>query len=420
MNYKVFIKFLSYLWLGGIASAFFAFMTQVILARHLNVPEFGMFNSSLTLMLIISTIYGFGTDAALLKVYGKSPKYGLSYTRSLVIYLILSAIILMIISFIYVFFLFPNDYSLYAYKLIPTFIAISLLNIKFSLLQIEGKFEYLSFCQILLNGSRLLLVVIYILIDKDLISGVYNIFFYSSIILIFFCIPDLMRIVYKSKKIPQKKIMPFILTILPFGIITSTFAIYSQSIIIITNSLLSKEIAAYLSVALNIMLAIYILPVIVYQKILLPMLHKQAFHEEAKLLLSYQKGCAYMLFSGIVIFIFTFFFSEKIIIFIFGYEYEQAAYIVKSISFFIPLRFLSSNAGAILTTGNLVYKKMSSTISLSLLALISSYFLLKYYGLNGIISAILINEAAMFILYFYMLWRYSFGNDTFKNWFVMK
>ncbi|HCB1918769.1 TPA: oligosaccharide flippase family protein [Citrobacter braakii] len=420
MNYKIFIKFLSYLWLGGIASAFFAFITQVVLARYMNIPEFGMFNSGVILMVIISTIYGFGTDAALLKVFGKSYKYGLSYTRPLIVYLIFSAIALTCISFVYIYILFPNDYSLNAYKLIPTFIAISLLNVKFSILQIEKRFEYLSFCQILLNGSRLLFVIIYFLLGKDLTSGVYNIFFYSSILLIIFCIPNLMRLINKSKKIPQKNLISFILMILPFGIITSTFAIYSQSIIIITNSLLSKEVAGYLSVALNIMLAIYILPVVVYQKILLPMFHRQAFHDENKLLHNYQEGCKYMLLIGVIIFTLVFLFSEKLIILIFGIEYKEAAYIVKYISFCIPLRFLSSNAGAVLSTKNLVYKKMFSTVLLSVIAVITSYYLLKIFNLKGIILSILLNEVLMFILYFYMLWKYSFGNNTFKNWLSIK
>ncbi|MDD9339075.1 MAG: oligosaccharide flippase family protein [Providencia heimbachae] len=402
------------------ASAFFAFITQIILARHMNIPEFGMFNSGLILMVIISTIYGFGTDAALLKAFGKSYKYGLSYTRSLVIYLILSALILTCISFFYIYILFPNDYSPNTYKLIPTFIAISLLNIKFSILQIENKFEYLSFCQVLLNGVRLLLVIIYSLIDEDLSSAIYNIFFYSSIFLIAFCTPDLIRLIYKSKKIPQKNSVSFILIVLPFGVITSTFAIYSQSIIIITNSLLTKEIAGYLSVALNIMLAIYILPVIVYQKILLSMFHRQAFHDKSKLLYNYQKGCKYMLLTGLFIFLFIYFLSEKIIILIFGIEYKEAAYIVKYISFCIPLRFLSSNAGAILSTKNLVYKKMTCTILLSIIAVITSYYLLKIFSLKGIILSILLNEILMFVLYFYMLWKYSFGNNTFKNWFSKK
>ena len=65
-----YFKSVSLLWIGSIAAAGFALVTQIILARGLGPAEFGQFSSLFTIITIFTPLAGFGAHSLILKVYG--------------------------------------------------------------------------------------------------------------------------------------------------------------------------------------------------------------------------------------------------------------------------------------------------------------------------------------------------------------
>src|SRR5687767_12146338 len=71
MNKTTAFKAISLLWVGSLAGAGFAFLTQVFLARKLGSNDFGAFSSALTTITLLAPLAGFGISQYWLKAFGQ-------------------------------------------------------------------------------------------------------------------------------------------------------------------------------------------------------------------------------------------------------------------------------------------------------------------------------------------------------------
>src|SRR5690554_4522989 len=65
------VRAISFLWLGSLAGAGCAFLTQVVLARVLGPNTFGIFASALATVTLLVPLAGFGVAPFWLKVFGE-------------------------------------------------------------------------------------------------------------------------------------------------------------------------------------------------------------------------------------------------------------------------------------------------------------------------------------------------------------
>jgi len=68
---KATLKAVSFLWLGSLTGAGFAFLTRVLLARELGKADFGIFAAALSTVTLLSPLAGFGVQGFWLKIFGQ-------------------------------------------------------------------------------------------------------------------------------------------------------------------------------------------------------------------------------------------------------------------------------------------------------------------------------------------------------------
>ncbi|WP_261372826.1 oligosaccharide flippase family protein, partial [Yersinia mollaretii] len=143
---------------SSIFASALTFLTQVLLARNLSPSTYGIFNSYLSLIVLMSVFSGFGTDSLILKLNGTSPKKLNELKKSIFFYDILGVIISSLICLTIVWieqpeikyisiFLLTCNLSLYINRLVS------------SILQINSNYKALVFWQSILPVLRFILIL---------------------------------------------------------------------------------------------------------------------------------------------------------------------------------------------------------------------------------------------------------------------
>ncbi|MEY0908420.1 MULTISPECIES: oligosaccharide flippase family protein [unclassified Providencia] len=422
-----FIKYLSSLWLSTILSAILAFLFQTSLARILTPFSFGEFNATLSYLLVFGSLAGLGVDNTLLKIFGKGPQFGNKYGLSIIYYALLTTIASFIIILLVSLVLFPNVNIKNLIILSPTLVSLTAFNLQSAVLQVEGKYHQLGILQIINNGIKLIFLS---LIYFNFVSSIYVYYLYSisSIIITIISLRSFIKLYngnilkksYCSKKIIFSRIKKITNLSVPFGLAAIAHAVYFQSDIFLLSYLKSPEIAGFYSVAFSIIIATYLFPAVIYQKILLPQIHRWSNIAPEKMLLLFQKGNGVMLIIGVFFSLFIFFFSSLIITTLFSNKYIQSIDYLSLLSICIPIRFMISGLGAVLATGNLIKYKLACMVFVAVLNAILNVALIPIFGVYAAIFIKIASELLLFILFLLTIFYKLYGKETFKGWFSFK
>ncbi|MUK40003.1 oligosaccharide flippase family protein [Aliivibrio fischeri] len=419
---KSFFKNISFMWISALCSAVLAFLFQVLLARTLEPRLLGEFNSTLSFILIFGALSGFGVDNTILKIFAKSISYGNSYGKSIGLYIISSSIFSLILLMSFSFFI--NGIVIdNIFILSPLIFSLGFFNLQSAVYQIEAKYNKLALWQIANSLIRLLVIIplLFDLLERDKIYYLYSL---SSILIVVFSIPSMLKLLngminHKEDK-EDKGIIYILKQSFPFGIGGLAHTLYFQSNIYLLSHLYSNESAAYYSVSFSILLAVYLFPAVVFQKVLLPRIHEWSYRDIDKLVRVFQYGNGFMILSGVFFSIFIYFLSPTVITIFFGDEYLESIYILKLLTFVIPIRFLISSCGSILSTRNLVNYKVIMMSLVAVLNFILSYLLIPEYGIDGAVVMLILSELLLCILFLFVIYKKMFGIRTMKNWFEIK
>src|SRR5690606_13992410 len=86
----------------------------------------------------------------------------------------------------------------------------------------------------------------------------------------------------------------------PFGLASVFHLIYFQSDIVLVKYITGDEAAGYYNVAFTVMMAVLLFPGIIYQKFLLPKIHRWANHDRSLFYKVYRQGNVAMLVLGLL------------------------------------------------------------------------------------------------------------------------
>ncbi|MTC26107.1 oligosaccharide flippase family protein [Providencia alcalifaciens] len=419
-----FLTYLSSLWITTAFSAFLAFLFQTGLARLLTPKTLGEFNSTLAYLLVFGAIAGFGADNSLLKIFGKGSKYGNKYGLSIICYAILTTLISFILLILVTFSFFPNINLNNLVILSPTLLALTSFNIQSAVLQIEEKYHQLGVLQIFNNGMRLCcLSFLYFGIVNN--NDIYYLYSLSSILIFLISIKSFLKL-YKGNvlkndicysRINIERIKAISKTSIPFGLASVAHTIYFQCVIFLLSYLSSPEMAGFYSVAFNIIIATYLFPAIIYQRILLPKIHRWSNIDPKKMLTVYQTGNGIMLAIGLLISVPIIYFSDQIINSLFGEQYKQAATYLSLLAICIPIRFLISGLGAILSTGNLIKYKLYCMLIIAIINAVLNIIFIPIFSIYSAIFIAILSEILLATLFLMVIYFKLYGKDTFNNWF---
>lgn len=421
---KQFIKYLSSLWLSAILSSVLAFVLQASLARMLTPSELGEFNSTLAYMFVFGALAGFGVDNAFLKIFGRGRGVGNKFGKNIVIYSVLTTFISFILLIFFSIYIFTEVNINNLLILSPILLSLVSFNLRSAILQVERRYYELSIWQVVNNGSKVffILFAFFDVFDK---TSVYYLYSASSLIIFLFSIPSFIKLckgkvlgeLSKSNNVNFSRMKSVSLMSIPFGCAGIAHTIYFQSDIFLISYLYSAELAGYYSVSFSIITAIYLFPAVIYQKVLLPRIHEWSNKDEKKVLLVFQSGNGIMLIIGFAVAVVVYFSSDFIIKVLFGSTYQLSADFLMLLVICIPVRFLISGLGAVLSTKNLINYKLLSMVIVAIFNAGLNFIFIPDYGVYAAISTTIASEFLLLILFFTTVYMKLFGKETFTNWF---
>ena len=417
MSKKKAVRVVSILWACSLLSAGFAFMTQLALARILEPENFGVFISALMMVMMFAPLAGFGIPQFWLKVFGKEGWNATRWLSPSFIFIVYSTMFVLIIIATWAM-IGPHDQLLRNLLLILSLyvlghISVELISAKF---QLEESYIYFALWQIVPNLIRFIAVVIlyYSFAGWMVIQNLAIV--YSVIAVMLFLIAcmqlnSMKRSTFQLKghgiddgAMEGEVLTPTVKATMsqswPFGLAGLFVFIYMQSDIILINYITGSKEAGQYSVAFSIMSAVYLFPAVIYQKFLLPKIHRWANHDREKFFQVYRQGNKVMVFTGVIAMIVVYFFSDWGIPFLYGQEYSEAVIFLKILALCIPVYFLASSIGATLVTQNHMKIKVKYMGVVAIINLLLNVVFIPGYGAVGAAIATVLSNVILLSIYY--------------------
>lgn len=372
------VRIILILFSSSIFAAGLTFLTQVLLARNLTPATYGIFSSYLSLILLMNAFSGFGSDSLILKLNGISSGKLNKLKKSIVFYDILGLIISSLICLVIVWTEQPGIKYISIFLLICN-LSLYINRLVSSILQINSRYNTLALWQSALAILRFIFILGIQLTAVITIENVVFSYILASILTCFIGLKFITEFFKKSfnSNIFLKKVFK---QASPFGVAALCHLVYFQSDIVLINMLGSSVEAGYYTVAFTIIISAYLIPTAIYQKYLLPKVHYWYHHDKQKIGVIYQKGGKVMLILSVLIVIVIQLFSECFILKIYGNDYINAVTFIRVLSVCIIFRFMSSNIGVILSTGDMISKKTKAMLYTAIINVVSNLILIPLYG----------------------------------------
>jgi len=198
----------------------------------------------------------------------------------------------------------------------------------------------------------------------------------------------------------------------PFAITGLFYLIYFQSAIALLGILAGESAAGLYNVAFCIMSVVYLLPSVIYQQYLMPHLHHWAEHDIDRLLQVYRLGGTTMLIASLGFMGLVAGLAPWVVPIVFGETYQEASKILTILSLSIPLRFLATNVGSVLTTGGNMERKTRYQGLTVLFNVILNFALIPVWGCFGAAVTMVFTELLVLGIYMFGVQRHVFGKRT--------
>ena len=422
MNKKKSIKSVLFLWLGSLLGSGSTFVIYWILARKLGPETFGVFSSALATITVFSLISGFGVSQVWLKLFGEEGWRAIRWLKPSMYFVLLTLGLVSVLLFAWAFFG-PHDVITKQLLLLMLFFMIGLItvNLVSSKLQLEERYSFLAFWQLLPNLSRLVIIATsyYVLNITLAILDIGVVYATVGIIATVFGFFELYKMYngkfqLKGHKTNQgqtfniPKIRDIFAEAWPFGLGSFFAFIYVQSDIIMLKYLVGDEQVGFYNVSFVVLTSIYLFPSILYQKYLMPKFHRWANFDREKFYSVYKKGNIAMLVLGVIIMSLVLLLSKFFIPLFFGEEYTESIVLINILALTLPFYLVAFSVASALVTKNHMKKKVIYMGVVAVLNLLLNFYLIPVYQGKGAAIATVISNAVLVVIYFYATNKYVF------------
>lgn len=186
---------------------------------------------------------------------------------------------------------------------------------------------------------------------------------------------------------------------LPLAVVTLISMVYYHIDIVMLGKMKGEEVAGWYGVSYHLFFALATIPGAFFSAVF-PVMSR--FFKESKELLkkTYQKSFKLVVGAGIPVSVGSFLLSEKIILFLFGPQYQNSITALKILSFLIIFSYLNGLAGYFLISINrqaLTAKILAMTTGINV---ILNFLLIPRYSFIGAACATVVSEILFFIFFF--------------------
>lgn len=265
--------------------------------------------------------------------------------------------------------------------------------------QAYEKMKYITICEIIQKGFLLTLCFVLVRLGYGLIS-VGLLYFFSGI---FYCLLN-MGFVYRKFLKPRYHIdtrfwRKSLKEALPLAIVVLISMVYYHTDIVMLGKMKGEEVAGWYGVSYHLFFALATIPG-AFLSAVFPVLSR-FFKESGELLKkAFYKSFKVLIGAGIPASVGSFLLSEKIILFLFGPQYQHSIAALKILSLLIVFSYLNGLAGYFLTSINrqaLTAKIMAATTGINVFL---NFILIPRYSYIGAAYATVVSEVLFFALFF--------------------
>jgi len=412
------IKTILLLWLGSLAGAGFAFLVQVMLARHLGPSGFGVFSTAFSLSAIFIPLAGFGISQYWLKEFGKDGDLAIGQVSpSLSLVLINTTLI---ISLIAIWGLFGPHGDLLKYTILIMSLYVAgqvLLELMTSKLQLEEKYIKMALLQIAPHFFRFCIILAILLLTNSYLTviNIALVYVLVSIFLVVFGI--IMMLKFSEGVVDLKghksfsniesssdpvKIKHIIHGSWPFALAGVFHLIYFQSDIILLNYMVGSEAAGIYNTAFMVIVLVLLFPSVVYQKFFLPKIHRWANHDHDLFYKFFKQGNVVMLVLGLLAMAAVWLLAPYAVPILFGEEYSLSIDLLYILAASLPMLFFASSTGAVLVTKNHMRTKVKIMGIVAIINIILNIVLIPLYGSIGAAIATVLSNFILALLFYFI------------------
>lgn len=410
----------SLLWFGSLAGAGLAFFTQVILARELTPVGYGVFAAALATVTLLAPLAGFGVQGVWLKVFGAEGWKATRWLSASFRFVVLSTALTLSLFFVWAAWG-PHDESTtqLLFWLSPVILGYLFMELVSSKLLLEERFRSLALWQLLPHFTRLVLILLIVFAgirnpNVITIAAVYALV--AIVVLVLGCVHlktmagggfalkghscmDVSEKKSLDSKVPVR-VADVLTQTWPFGLATIFHLVYFQSDIILLKYINGDEAAGVYNVAFTVMAAVYLFPSVIYQKFLLPKMHRWANHDRKRFYQVYRQGNIAMLVLGVVAMLAIWGTAFWAIPLLFGAEYRQSFVVINILAVCAPVVFVASSVGATLVTQEHMVRKVKYMGIVAVLNVVLNFTLIPGFGAVGAAVATVISNLVLLVIYY--------------------
>lgn len=380
-------------------------LVNLLVVRYLGVSNFGYYASAVAITSFFVLLADFGLQQAILHLQAKGHSPSL-VKKGLILGLVYTAVAYGVTV------LWFNVFDYVALvKILGLLLGISyfrtiILSILSAGLQVEGKYTRIALWNLSISTSQWVTTLLVILVD----GGLYPLILLPLIIGLFI---SLLMLVIEGKHLKifttrdkGTSYSDLARSSVGFGLTGSMYQIYHRSDSAILSAVRSPYEVGQYTVAFKIMELFFQFPGVLFNQILYPKYFSWSKNNPDRLKFYFVLMNKVVFTVGVLANIFILLFGKDVIGLIFGESQGDASYYLFIMSFSIPLFFIASSMGALLTTGGYLRNKIKIQSVVAILNVAFNILFVPIYG--AIAAALLVNATNVILIIGYGLYIYRY------------
>jgi O-antigen/teichoic acid export membrane protein len=390
---------------------------QFVLARTLGPNQFGAFCSSLAIVTLIAPLAAFGVGSWWLRVFGEEGYAAQRWVKPSIKFSALTslAVITLLISWA---FLGPHDSLIGPLTALLTGVVFSqvIIDLVSAKFQLEANHVGLAAWTMISHPLRLVGLLL-LVFHVPLLSLFHVAFLYLTISILITLIGCFylagfyngnLRLAEHQKSTHFVKIEgyleePTLKAILvrtsPFGLESFFFLVYYQTDLILLSYLSNKEAVGFYGVSVGFIAAACLLPSVLYQKFLLPKIHRWSYKEDDQFKAFIRRGGILLCLAGLLVTLVILYGASYLVPLFLGEEYRPSIPLLILMSLAIPFRYVAVHLGSILCTRELIWVNLKITGFTALLNVFLNLLLIPQYGGSGAAVATIVSYVFLAVLF---------------------
>ncbi|MEX3931902.1 glycosyltransferase [Paraburkholderia phymatum] len=405
---------LTQLLLGAGGSAAVAFVVQAALARAMSTEVYGHFAAALAALSMIAPAVGFGLPVYWLKLYGSEGQRAKRWMPASTRFISISGLVCLGVAAVWALFA-SRDVQTKSFVLcmLPVVLSQAAIELTSAKYQLEGRHGLLTIWQFAQHVLRLV-VILYAQWLRWRAQTVALAFGAIGLALAVGACGTLSSMRTGRIRLeghddardhaiaPCSTERPGVLQLcagaMPFGVASVLYFAYAQSGLFVVAHLLTAHEAAAYSVAVTLLSATYLIPTVVFQRLLLPRFHRWVTDAPERLETAWRKGNGWMLVAGTAIGVAVAALAPSAIPLVFGQRYQDAVDLIVPMVVCIPLRFVATSSSSAMTTSHLIGVRNGCSAAVLICGVAAFVLLIPRFGLKGAVFATVAGEVLWAVL----------------------